>query len=254
MKTRNIFNISIALVLFLSVTGFAQEKNYQSFVIHEDHVKPSAIAEYESICKEMIDASKKHGVTKAKWMTLASSEFVYSYITPVDKMADLDDNTFSELAEGMGNEAFGNMFKRMDKYYTDHRDYIITMDKELSYQPGGINQMPEGKMYRNNVKYYVSPENYAKANEIAKKYKKLFTEKGSKMYYRVYRSGFGADGTFFLVAVAAENPAAYEQMQMENSKLLGAEGAALNKELLSIIDKMETMQGWMRPDLSYSGN
>ena len=254
MKTRNIFNISIALLLLLSVTGFAQEKNYQAFAIHEDYVKPAMMSEYEAICKEMVDNSKKHNVTKTKWMTLSSSEFVYTYVTPVEKMADLDKNWFSELAEGMGNEAFVDMFKRMDKCYSDHRDYIITMDKELSYQPGGINQMPEGKMYRNNVKYYVSPENYDRANEIAKKYKKLFSEKGSKMHYRVYRSGFGADGTFFLVAVAAENPAAYEQMQYENNQLLGEEGAALQKELLSIIDKMETVQGWMRPDLSYAGN
>jgi len=254
MKTRNIFKISIALMLLLSATGFAQDKNYQTFAIHEDYVKPSMIGEYEAICKEMVGHSKKHGVTKTSWMTLSTSEFVYTYVTPLEKMADLDDNIFSELADGMGEEAFGDMFNRMDKYYSDHRDYIITMDKELSYQPTGINQMPEGKMYRNNVKYYVSPENYAKANEIAKKYKKLFSEKGSKMHYRVYRSGFGADGTFFLVAVAAENPAAFEQMQYDNNQLLGAEGAALQQELLSIIDKMETMQGWMRPDLSYTGN
>ena len=254
MKTRNIFNISIALILFFSVTGIAQEKSYQTFAIHEDYVKPSMLGEYEAICKEMIDNSKKHGVTKATWMTLSTTDFVYTYITPIDKMAELDDDIFSELSAGMGKEAFGDMFSRMDKCYSDHRDYMITLDKELSYQPGGINQMPEGQMYRNNVKYYISPENYSKANEIAKKYKKLFSEKGSKVHYRVYRSGFGADGTFFLVAMAAESPAAFEQMQAENRELLGAEGAALAQELLKIIDDMETVQGYMRPDLSYAGN
>lgn len=254
MKTKNIFNAVFAVAILFCVSGWAQEKKNQTYYIHEDHVKPSMISEYEAICKELVAACKKYNVTKANWITLASDNFVYSYIGPMENMAELDENIFSELAEGMGGEAMADLFNRMDKCYSDHIDYTLSLDTELSYMPTGITQMPEGQMYRNNVKYYVAPENYAKANEIAKKFKKLYSEKGSKMHYRVYRSGFGADGTYFLVAAAAENPAVFEQMSYENRKLLGEDGAKLNKELLSIMTKMETVQGWMRPDLAYVPN
>jgi hypothetical protein len=211
------------------------------------------IAEYEAICKELIAACKQHGVEEANWIALATNNFTYNYISPIDNMAELDENIFSSLGEKMGEGALTALFNRMDKCYSDHVDYVISLDKELSYQPSGINQMPEGQMYRNNVRYYIAPENYKKANEIAKKYKKLFAEKGSKMYYRVYRSGYGSNGTFFLVAVAAESPEAYERMSAENRKVLGAEGAKLNQELMEVMTKMDVMQGWMRPDLSYMG-
>ncbi len=253
MKTKHIFNTLFIALFFVTITGLAQDKTSQSYWIHEDHVKPSMLAEYEAVCKELVAECKKHGVDETSWLTLATNDFTYAYVGPIDKMADLDENIFATLTKKMGKEAFSNLFARMDKCYSDHVDYVISLDKELSYQPSGINQMPEGQMYRNNVRYYITPENYAKANEIAKKYKKLFAEKGSKMYYRVYRSGFGANGTFFMVAIAAESPEDYERMSMENRKLLGEEGAKLNQELLAVMSKMDVMQGWMRADLSYMG-
>lgn len=254
MKNKHFINSLLMIFLFTMFTGISQEKSTQMYWIHEDHVKPSMVGEYEAVSKDLVAACKKHGVKEAKWLTLATDNFNYIYVGEIDKMADLDKNIFAGLSEKMGKEAFSNLFTRMDKCYTDHLDYIITLDKDLSYQPSGINQMPEGKYYRNNVRYYVTPENYDKGYEIAKKYKKLFSEKGSKMYYRVYRSSFGSNGTFFMVAMAAESPEDYERMSAENRKLLGEEGAKLNQELLGIISKMDEMQGWMRTDLSYTGN
>ncbi|KAA3619198.1 MAG: hypothetical protein DWP94_13325 [Flavobacterium sp.] len=254
MKTKHFINSLLMIFLLSMFSGISQEKSAQMYWIHEDHVKPSMVGEYEAVSKELVAACKKHSVEDAKWITLASDNFNYIYVGEIDKMGDLDENIFAGLYEKMGKEAFSGLFDRMDKCYSDHVDYIITLDKDLSYQPSGIDQMPEGKYYRNNVRYFVTPENYDKGYEIAKKYKKLFSEKGSKMYYRVYRSGFGAEGTFFMVAIAAESPEAYERMSADNNKLLGEAGAKLNQELMGIISKMDEMQGWMRTDLSYMGN
>ena len=79
----------------------------------------------------------------------------------------------------------------------------------------------------------------------------MFKKKGSKMNYRVYRSGYGADGTYFMVAVAAESAAAYETATAENNKLMGEEGQKLVSRLMGLISDRKTLSGYIRPDLSY---
>jgi len=127
----------------------------------------------------------------------------------------------------------------------------LVLDKKLSYQPGGVNPTPAGKNYRQNWRYHYTPENAKKMNEIAAKFHKLYKEKGSKMHYRLYRSGFGNMGSYFLVAVAAENPSDMDRLTQENRALLGEEGAKLFAELEQLVSKVETVRGYMRPDLSY---
>lgn len=241
----------LCLGLLLVSIGLAQS-NYQAYWVHEDHVIPAKLQEYEQVSKEFVEACNKNNIKDLSFITMATDDFRYAYIGGIENMASLDKNSFAEMQEKMGAEAFGNMMSRMDKCYTDHVDYVLNLDPELSYMPDGMTQMPEAMNYRNNTIYYVSPANYSKANDIAKRFKKLFSEKNSKMHYRVYRSGFGAPATFFLVAIAAKSPAHYETMNAENVQLLGEAGAKLNAELMSIISDMEPMRGYMRPDLSYA--
>lgn len=248
--TTSIFTWMLAFMC--SFGTFAQENNTQAFWIHEDQVKPAMLSKYEQSAKRLVSEMKKHNISGVNYITMATSDMRYVYIGPLKNMAELDQNMFAELQKKMGKEAFANLFKEMDKCYYDHTNYVLNLDKGLSYMPSGMTQTPQGKNYRHNTIYYVSPENYDKANEIAKKYHKLFKEKGSKMEYRVYRSGFGTTGTYFMVAVAAENPGDYANMSAANNKLLGEEGANLNKELMAILSKMETMTGWIRPDLQFS--
>ena len=252
MKTKQLISLAILLIALPLFSLQAQDAQMKSFWIHEDQVRPSMVAEYEAACKELIAHCKEAGMKDNDWITLATNDFRYSYVGAMNSMADLDKNRFASVYEKVGKEKMDVLWDKMDKCYDDHTDYIISLDMNLSYQPGGINQTPDGMNYRENTLYYVSPENYMKANEIAKKYKELFSKKGSKMHYRVYRSGFGADGTYFMVAVAAENPAAFESMRYENNKLLGEEGQKLNQELMKVISKMETREGWIRNDLAYS--
>ena len=252
MKTKQLLTGLVILLIALPLSGLqAQDKEMKAFWVHEDRVKPSMMAEYEATCKELIEHCKAADLKDNDWITLATSDFRYSYVGPINSMADLDKNPFEAVYAKVGKEKMDDLWARMDKCYDDHVNYILNLDPSISYQPGGINQMPEGLNYRKNTVYYVSPGNYQAANEIAKKFKELYTKKGSKMHYRVYRSGFGTDGTYFMVAIAAENPAAYETMAYENQKLLGEEGAKLNQELLKILSKTETMEGWMRADLSF---
>jgi hypothetical protein len=63
-------------------------------------------------------------------------------------MADIDKPLFETLAEKMGADNLNDLSTRMDKCYEIEHNYMLELDKELSYMPGGITQTPEGEDYR----------------------------------------------------------------------------------------------------------
>lgn len=167
-------------------------------------------------------------------------------------MAALDKPLFATLAEKMGDDAMTDLFNRMDKCYDVEQDYVITLDNELSYQPGGINQTPEGEDYRKFHYLHVAPGDRAMIREKMKAVKDLFAAKGSKMYYRVYSSGFGTRGDFYMVAIAAKDAVDYAQKGAENDVLIGEEGDKVMGDLFGHLLKYEEYIGRMRPDMAYA--
>ena len=244
----------VASVLFLSqCIGNAQEQDNksQAYSIHEDQVKPSMVSEYEKSAKELVANCEKYNV-QGEWITTNTEDNRYLYVMPIENMAALDTNDFELLEEKMGKENFDNLMTSFGKCLEKHGDYILYLDKENSYMPQGITQTPEGKNYRKFLYYHVTPENIGTFMEKGKAIKALFEKKESKVYYRVYRSGFGTMGTYVMVAVAAKSAGDYEQMSEENMELLGEEGQNAFGELLKYTSKFEVISARMRPDLAYS--
>lgn len=239
--------ILAALTINISIA----QDGKQMYTVHVDHVKPSMMSQYEGVCKELLAKCKEHGFEQP-WLTLVTDEFDYFYVTPIENMAELDENPFANLAKKMGEKELGMLFNNMDKYYDDHVDFTIILDKELSYMPGGITQTPQGQPFRKNTFYYFNPENAKAAEQLAKDFKALYTKIGSKINYRVYRSGYGADGTYFMVAVAAASPAEYEASTATNNQLMGSEGQQLFGRLMDLISERKIVSGYVRPDLSYA--
>lgn len=255
MKTLKHTLILCAMILLVPWAGNAQDttKN-QLFWVHEDVVKPSMIAEYEAVCKELIGHLKTHNIQEANYIVTNTADNRYLYVGPIDSMADLDNHIFTALAEKMGKENMNALFSRMDKCYDVEQDYVITLDKDLSYQPGGINQTPEGENFRKFHYLYVAPGNRANVKEKMKAVKEMFASKGSKVYYRVYRSGFGTRGEYYMVAVAAKDELDYAQKAMANDVLLGEDGKKTMWDLFSNLLKYEEFEGQMRPDMAYTAS
>ena len=245
----------VASILFLSqciVNAQEQDDKSQAYSIHEDHVKPSMVSEYEKSTKELVANCEKHNVQSTKWITTSTEDNRYLYLSPIENMAELDNNIFESLEEKMGKENFDNLMTSFGKCLDKHGDYILNLDKENSYMPQGITQTPEGKDYRKFWYYHVTPENFGTFMEKGKAIKALFEKKESKVYYRVYRSGFGSIGTYVMVAIAAKSAGDYEQMSQANMELLGEEGQNAFGELLKYTSKFEVVSARMRPDLDYS--
>lgn len=252
MKTlTTTLQIALTLVIFANV-ALAQNSNIQSYSVHEDQVKFSKIADYEKASKELIAKLKEHKIQGLNWISSTTQDGKYLYVSPINNMADLDKNPFAALAEKMGSEAMGKIFDDMDKCYTNHGDYILNLNKDLTYMPTGITLTPEGENYRRFFYLHVTPSNHGKLVEKMKALKDLYTSKGSKVSYRVYHSGFGVVGSYILVAVAATDGVSYEKRAAENRTLLGEEGKKLLDEIFMLVSKFETETGALRPDLGYS--
>ena len=223
------------------------------YMVHEDHVVDGKMDKHIEADKTVLNAIKQHKINTS-WVTFQSEDNRVMYLVPINKMADLDDDPFEKLGKKMGQENLEKMFSAFDDTYSQHGDYILMLDKELSYMPNGITQTPTGKNFREITYYHIPPGKEKKAEEVARKARDLYTKKGSKVHYRVYKSGFGNMGNFYMVAVAAENKDSLEKMRAENQALLGAEGEQLANEIQATMPKQDRYHGNMRMDLSYTSN
>jgi len=253
MRTLRITQLLLMLFVLSPFVSISQDMGKsQAYWVHEDVVKPSMVAEYEEVCKELISNMKTHNIQETAFIVSNTADNRYLYVSPLNNMADLDKPVFATLAEKMGGDAMSALFARMDKCYDIEHDYVINLEPELSYMPGGITQTPEGQDYRKFHYLHVSPGNRAVVKEKMKAVKAMFASKGSKTHYRVYSSGFGTRGEFYMVAVAAKDPLDYAQKGMENNELLGEDGQKTMWELMSNLLDYEEIPGNMRPDMAYS--
>ena len=251
MSTFKTLGILFLFLIHSFILSAQENGDSQMYWIHEDQTKPAMSIKQESVDKELIAALKQHEINDISWFTLVSNDYRYFYISPIKNMAAFDKNPFGSLSEKMGQRETNQIFEKYNNCYEAHGDYVIILDKNLSYQPDGINVTPVGKNFRNNTIYYFTPDKAKKAEELARKFKELYSKKGSKLNYRVYRSGFGVMGSYFMVAAAAESPEHYERMIVDNRLLLGDEGAELYRQLEETISDIEIIRGYIRPDLSY---
>lgn len=238
-------------LLFMAPFGLLGQEAPQMFWVHEDRVKPSMAMEYEKAAKQLVDNCKKHNIQTLGWIATATSDFRYLFVSPISSMADINYDGFKPLQEAMGDEAFGKMFSDMDKCYDSHGDYILMLNNDLTYMPEGMTQTPEGKDYRRFYYIRTTPEKNGMLKEKMKAIRDFYAEKNSKVHYRVYQSGFGTMGNYYLVAIAAEDGVAYETMGEENDAILGEERHELFGEMMNYVTSIDEVSGEMRHDLAY---
>ena len=256
MKTRMTKLFVTLVTAVIAMGSYAQEKTTQAYWVHEDRIKPSMVMEYEKVSKELTEACKTNNIQTLAWISAQTDDLRYLFISPIDSLSDISkaNQGFGTLRDKMGAEAFDKLFDDMDNCYTAHGDYVLVLDKSLSYMPGGITQTPEGQDYRRFVYLYTTPSGLGEMKEGMMAVKKMFEEKESKTNYRVYRSAFGSMDSFYMVAIAAEDGATYEMNRAANNKLLGPDAQAVFGKVMAHATEIKEVSGKMRPDLAYSPN
>ncbi len=252
MKTRSRIFMAFLLVCAMFTSQGQDDNSTQMYWIHEDVVKPGMVPQYEEICKEFTTNIKEHNIQDMNFIVSNTLDNRYLWISPISSIADIDKPVFKDLAEKMGADNLNALFARMDKCYDIEHDYIIHLNKELSYMPGGITQTPEGQDYRKFHYFSYAPSNKDAVKQKAMAIKEMFEKKGSKLDYRTYQSGFGNRGGYYMVAIAAKDAADYEAKLTANNELMGTEWEMLYNEFLGTLTDYEVIEGWMRPDMAYS--
>lgn len=247
---RKIAGTTFAISMFLLSAGQG-ESRFQAFVIHEDPVKPHMTEEYENAAHHLNKLSSQHKLD-ASWLTVHLDDNRFLYVTPIKNMAELDKNIFEPLQKNMSKEDFGKIWSGFDKSYENHHDYILRLDKELSYMPAGMTINPTGMPYRHFTYYYVAPENVEKVEMIGRKFKELYANKGVQQHYRIYRNGFGEPRIYYLVVSAAKDEEDHARMNAARKQKLGDEGKALYEKLMKHVTGVEHVTGWVRNDMSYN--
>ena len=243
--------ITLFLVFLLNFAIAQNNDKNQAYWIHEDRVKPSMVEEYKQITKDLVAACKKYNIQEANWLTFNQDDHTYLHVTPIEKFADLDVNVFSTLGEKMGNDEMRVLFERYNSCFDEHGDYVLYLDKELSYMPDGISLVTEGKSHRTFYYNYVTPSNIKNFVEVRKKMKKLFTKYNSKIHHIVYKSGFGVMGTYYLVVGSDINPAERGKNMHENFKIMWEEYKPLDIEIRKYTLREDEKTGWFIRSMSY---
>ncbi len=247
MKTLKITLLMVCMLMVMPSISKAQNKIY---LVHQDNVRPGMIDEYEKISKEFHAACKEYQ-PQTSWITSMTSDFRFMFVTPLEKFEDIAKRPFTDMAKAMGDK-FGAMFDKFDKCYDSHTDYVIILDEKLSYSPDGIKQVENGVNYRNFFRIYYTPENRKNIREGMKAVKEMFATKGSKSHYRVYRSGFGNDESYYMVALSSKDVIDSAQRSKANDELLGPERFKIFNKVMKYATRMEEFTGNIRPDLAYS--
>ena len=255
MRTFNSLALMLIGLFLLPLALTAQTYSEdQAFHIHEDVVSPDKVSEYEQICKKLVSSMKEYNIQDVVWNAASTADGRYIYIQPIENMADLGKYPFASLVEKMGKEAVDNIFDKMDTCYDIEHDYVVRLNQELTYMPDGVSMTQEDQNYRKWHYLHVSPENRSAVKEKMEGIKDLFASKGSEMHYRVYNSGFGTRGEYYIVVVSAKDAVDYAQRSEQNMALLGEEGKKTFDDLFASLLKYEEHVGWMRPDLAYSSD
>ena len=244
----------LILILFMSISGFSQKDRYQLYAVHEDHVKNGMMDKHHEADKMIVKAAKDEKMKGMDWITFVSDDNRVIYLSPIDNMADLDKNPFEDLQKKMGDDAYEKLFDGYKDTYSKHGDYILRLDHELSYMPNGMTTTPKGENYRELTYYYIPPEKAEMAEELAREVKNFYAEKNSNLHYRVYKSGFGNMGSYYMVAVAAKSPEDMEQKHKKNIDIIGDKGKALLDKVENNFRDTKQLTGYIMPELSYVKN
>lgn len=236
------------MLIAVPMLVLAQEAKVQKFVVHEDVVKPHKMMEYEAASKEFVATLKKHAGPEAKFMAMSSDDMRYIFISPIENMAALDKNPFAKLEESMGKEATKALFDSWSGMYETHYDYVLNLNPALSYNSGEI--MEQGVNFRKIDYYYIFPDKMDEAHAIAKEWKELHANNNISSGYRVYTGGMGTEPMLMVVSWA-KDAVEMEQNGMKVRETLGDAGKELYMRTMALTKRLESITGWMRPDLSY---
>ena len=244
---RNQIVAVIVLAFGFSAVGLTQSTSTQlkrNFVVVV-HVKPDMVSEWMDLTKyQVIPALKKAGVKKREtWQTVIGNTDEYVLGTPMDKFADLDEQ--SPLVRALGADGAERLEAEVAKCLVSREAFISTPQPDLSSTPPGQTGHYQIFVLRNVTPGKIGEyENFLKTQVLP-----IYKKAGARM--GVTRRGLGANNDFAIHFFL--NDLADLDSESAPDRVLGAAGAAtLHAAEDAIAPTTEMVVRRRVPELSYN--
>src|SRR5947209_3578599 len=174
--------LSLAVLLALvSLSAFAVEPpKQQLYVLFEDVLNPSMIAQYEGATKDLFGAFGEKKMTSPSFgvNTYMTADMHYMYMTPLANWAQLDtiDKDWMGASEVIGKDRWADIHKRRNPAILSYDEVVVARRDDLSYMPENPRLPRESEPFARLDYYYLRPGTEAQAEQVAKDYVALFKE------------------------------------------------------------------------------
>jgi len=224
--------------------------------VDEEVVPPSMVARYESLTKEFLGAlaAKNINDPNIAFTTFMTPDFHYLFVSRLQGgLAGYETmfNAWMSLPDKLGKDKMKDLDARSVGTMSSYNRILAMRRDDLSYFPATPRLKPEEQVYARWQFYYLVPGKESEAEQVAKDYAALFKAKNIADGFTIYLPMNGNDLPLLVAAITAKSPADWASNDEKINATLGNDIRPLQARALAITRRLETREGWYRPDLSY---
>lgn len=246
------FNLLLSLVLLIGLSSIAAQtidkSNY--IVIRTDVVKPSMTVQYEGSLADLSDFLAENKVKDVNYLTQLEDNYHYSHVSFIDNLNGVESGLRDYINGKNKSAEFDLIWGYLNESIESYSYYVVKYEPELSYVADG-NLWLEEAPYRKWNYYYFTPGTEDQAEQIIAAWKSLYEKKGIKNGFRIFKSVIGLESPVYIFTTWAASPLDYQQNLQQTIEQLDDEGVQLWMAMMSLVRKVETVEGWYLPQYSY---
>ena len=248
--------LMVGLVVTLwAVTALAQaeEPKAQLYFVEDVVMKPSMVAEYEAIIKEVVPLCAQHEFPYP-FYAYSTNDFHYYFVYPVENYADIDNlnKAWNELGKKVGVKQWQAMMERFVGTFEYYQYSVIRYLPELSYTPEKPRLKPEEANFVFWEFFYIPVGKEKELDEICQEWIELYKSKKISDGWETYVVEIGTEMPLYIFIERAKSAVDYYSQSEKILKLLGEKYQPLIAKTYAIRKKVELKTGRFRPGLSYT--
>jgi hypothetical protein len=245
----------LALATLSLAAGEEAPPKPRLWAVYTEYVKPTMVAEYEAVGREMVAAMKAAKVeSRYTYFTVLQGEsFSYVAVTPMQSFADMDriQQEWMQMGDKIGKAAWAELIRRGSEAVVHSSMQVFLERPEISYWPEAPRVEPDDAAFAEYGFHYLLPGMEEEAATIAGEYADLYRKKNLPESFRVFQALTGEDLPLLVVATYGEDEADWTAAGAKVNEALGEEGLLLQQRAMQVIRTYESKQRRLREDLSY---
>ncbi|MFB0519560.1 MAG: hypothetical protein ACETWC_09805 [Acidobacteriota bacterium] len=251
--------VSILLIVGLvavlwAVTALAQaeEPKAQLYFVEDVVAKPSMVAEYEAIIKEVVPLCTQHEFPYP-FYTYSTDDFHYYFVYPVENYADIDNlhKAWDELGKKIGVKKWQAMMDRFVGTFEYYQYSVIRYLPELSYTPEKPRLKPEEANFVYWEFFSILIGKEKEFAETCQEWIELYKSQKISDGWETYVGETGIELPIYIFIERAKSAVDYYSQSEKIMKLLGEKLKPLVAKTYAICKKVELKTGRFHPGLSY---